>query len=61
VQNQPKMQDITGGEVKEVTLGKKGKSFEMKDLPFKVTFTECSVKTGDDVHVIEKHIRSLVK
>jgi len=55
------MQDITGGEVKEVTLGKKGKSFEMKDLPFKVTFTECSVKTGDDVHVIEKHIRSLVK
>jgi len=61
VKNQSKMEDINGGEVKEVTLGKKGHSFEMGDLPFKVTFAECSVKTGDDVPAIGKFIRTLVK
>jgi len=58
--NQSKMEDINGGGVKEVTLGVKGKGFEMSQLPFKVTFAECSVKTGD-IKDIEKFIHSLVK
>jgi hypothetical protein len=36
-----------GGNVEEITLGAADEPFKMDQLPFKVSFAECSVKQGE--------------
>lgn len=36
-----------GGMVEEITLGSPDEQFKMDQLPFKVTFVQCSVRQGE--------------
>ncbi|KAL6068631.1 Signal recognition particle receptor subunit beta [Balamuthia mandrillaris] len=59
--SQSTMEDIGGSSAEErrVAVGVEGEAFKMEQLPFPVSFVECSVKQGD-ILPIEQFIRKLI-